>query len=89
MESAPLKINRLVSSHCFFHNLIYLSIERLSVFNTDLNIAIEVKQRVFESIGIFYNGKKRHSTLSYCTSMVFEDNQKKIGLFFLQKVAKL
>jgi putative transposase len=34
----------------------------------------EAKQSIFEYIEVFYNRKRRHSTLGYCTPMVFEEN---------------
>ncbi len=37
----------------------------------------EAKQSIFEYIEVFYNRKRRHSTLVYCAPRVFEENWRK------------
>jgi len=37
----------------------------------------EAKQSIFEYVEVFYNRKRRHSALGYCTPIVFEENWRK------------
>jgi transposase InsO family protein len=86
-----LKANHIIPSmsgtgNCFDNAAMesfYHTLKTEHVYFESYKSRQEAQRSIFEYVEVFYNRKRRHSTLGYCAPMVFEENwskQKNISL---------